>query len=295
LAKKEYAVLHSHWLIPQGFVGAVVARWFGLPHVITVHGSDVLALRGPLLNRIKRWTLQQADAITVNSSQTHEAVLGLGAPTHRVERLPMGISTHGAPNTSRITSIRERYGHEDGPLLAFVGRLVEEKGVGDLIEAIAIIQQQIPSVRAMLVGAGQEHERFEQKVRTLGLEDKVAFVGWVDPVEVPDYLAAADMLIGPSWLEAQGLTFLEAMFVGTPVIATRTGGIVDIVKHEETGLLVQQRQPDQIAEAVWRLYGDPDLSKRIASAGASLAGTHYTWSVCAQRFSDLFLKVKDSR
>jgi glycosyltransferase involved in cell wall biosynthesis len=120
----------------------------------------------------------------------------------------------------------------------------------------------------------------------------------VAPELLPNYLKAADIFVGPSkraadgWVEAQGLTFVEAMIAGTPVIATRSGGIGDIVRHEETGLLVPEGDPEAIARSVERLAKDPDLAACLAEAGYILAIRDFTRSASAQSFSELFARVR---
>ncbi len=290
-ASERYSLLHSHWLVPQGALGAMIARLAGIPHVVTVHGSDVLALRGAWIDPVKRWALTHSDAITANSRATRDAVIRLGAPAERVHLCPMGVDPKRSPDSARVRAIRRSHKTAPGPLLAFAGRMVAEKGVQDLLDSLAMLRKKLPCVRAMLIGDGPERALFEAQARTLGLTDSVVFLGWLDPDELLAHLSAADIFVGPSWFEAQGLVFLEAMLARTPVVATHTGGIGDFVRHEETGLLVDKRQPAQLAEAVLRLHRDPDLARRIAAAGMSLAETEYAWPVCAQRFSALFSRL----
>ncbi|MGB8275240.1 MAG: glycosyltransferase, partial [Alphaproteobacteria bacterium] len=166
--------------------------------------------------------------------------------------------------------------------------------VGDLLAAISLLRPRLPDLTALVVGEGQDRERFESVAANQGLLDRVTFAGWVDSVRLPAYFAAADVFVGPSrtgqdgWIEAQGLTFLEAMAVGAPVIASRLGGIVDAVRHEETGLLVDEQSPEQIALAVERLQHDHDLRQRIIANAARAVAEGFTREKCAERFSALF-------
>ena len=186
-------------------------------------------------------------------------------------------------------------------MLVFVGRLVEEKGVSDLIRAVGLVAAELPDVTAMILGDGQDRADMEALAVQLGIVDRVHFLGWVEPVAVPGYLAAADIFVGPSkkaangWVEAQGLTFIEAMLARTPVIATRSGGIPDAVRHEETGLLVPEDRPDEIAAAIKRLAGDPVLASRLRDAGYALAVKDFTRERTAKLFAALFdMSVQDT-
>src|SRR5690606_35581264 len=117
---------------------------------------------------------------------------------------------------------------------------------------------------------------------------------WVASDQVRSYMAAADVFVGPSrtgpdgWVEAQGLTFLEAMVAGTAVVATRLGGIPDAVRHEETGLLVEERRPDQIAEAIRRLWSDEVLRSRLIEQARRWVGDGFSRRSSARRFAEVF-------
>ncbi len=294
LATGRYDLLHSHWILPQGFTGVLAAKSLGVPHVLTVHGGDAFALRGRALTAFKRFAVHWADAVTVNSSATEAAVTGIAPGTRELHRIPMGVSVQPAAASSEAAVLRARYRRGDGPLLVFVGRVVEEKGVGDLIRAVSRLAPERPDITALIVGEGQDRTTMEALARDAGVADRVAFTGWVEPDKVPGYLAAADIFVGPSrqapdgWIEGQGLTFLEAMLSRKPVIATRIGGIVDAVRHEETGLLVDPAAPQEIAAAVERLVADPGMADRLCDAGADLVRRGFTRNASAKAFSDLF-------
>lgn len=298
LATRKYDLLHSHWILPQGFTGIFTARPLNIPHVVTAHGGDVFSLQGDMLARFKKFTLHGADAVTVNSSATRKAVAEIAPNLTTIHTIPMGVS-QPAPDPASVARIRRRYRREEEPLILFVGRLVHEKGVDDLIRAIAVLSARNSDATAIIVGEGQDRSELEALAQTLGVQERIVFTGWVQPDEVVNYFSAADIFAGPSkrapsgWIEAQGLTFIEAMLVGTPVIATRTGGIVDSVRHEETGLLVDESAPEQIAAAVTRLVSDPTLCERLTKSAAQLARDRFTRDTSAEAFSKLFSDMID--
>lgn len=296
LRHRDYDLLHSHWILPQGFTGHFARSVRPLPHVLTVHGGDVFGLRGRIMQQFKRMALRAADAVTVNSSVTGQAVIDTAGQPHRLERIPMGVSIEpsDARQQTEAAALRAKHRRGSGPLLLFVGRIVEEKGVGDLLQATAQLRNSHPDVHALIVGDGQDREDLRRQATEVGVADHVTFTGWVEPADVPAYFSAADIFIGPSrtarngWIEAQGLTFLEAMVAGLPVIATRTGGIVDTVVDGETGLLVPERSPEQIASAVRRLLDDTDLAGRITAAARHRILREFSREASAAHFSALF-------
>lgn len=297
LRASRFDLIHSHWIVPQGFVGALLAGRLKIPHVVTVHGGDVFGLQGRLISVFKRYALRNATAVTVNSTATRQAVMNIDADLEQVHHIPMGVARVAKPAEGETRRLRNLYGRGEGPLLIFVGRLVPEKGAGDLIAAMSSIREALPDATALLVGEGPERPVLEAAVGDLDLGDTVTFAGWVQSDRIADYLAAADIFVGPSkqapdgWIEAQGLSFIEALMSGTPVVATRSGGIVDAVRHEETGLLVAESAPQEIAAAVLRLYHDPELAGRLAAAGQALAMEGFSRKTSAKAFSQVFASI----
>ena len=295
LRGRRYDLLNAHWALPQGFVGAVARHVLNVPHVLTVHGGDVFALQGRLMSRFKRLAFEGADAVTVNSSVTKQAVLAVAPNARDVRVIPMGISDR-PPVAEEVDAIRKRFRRGDGPLLAFAGRLVEEKGVEDLLLAMVGLVPRFPDTTAIVAGDGQHRPALEAVATRLGVADRVFFVGWVQPAEVQTYLAAGDVLVAPSrrspqgWVEAQGLVVLEAMQVGVPVVASGSGGLTDIVVDGDTGLLVSEQAPEEIGAAVQRVCADPELRARLVEHGRQMAA-RYSRSTSASSFADLFDSV----
>mgnify|MGYP003635543396 CR=1 FL=1 len=294
LMSGKYDLLHSHWILPQGFTGVLAAIPLKIPHVITVHGSDAFALNGKYLTSFKQFSLVHADAVTVNSTATRQQVLSIAPTLSNLNLIPMGISTT-LPKPERSAILRSRYIGNDGPLLIFVGRLVKLKGVDDLLHAVSLLKHNFTDIRLLILGEGPFREELESLSRKLRIEKQVFFTGWVEPEEVVNYLTAADIFIGPSKnspdgsTEAQGLTFIESMQAGTPVIATDVGGIVDVIQHEQTGLLIPQCSPDEIASGVLRLTVEQDLKEYIVKRARSVAQS-FTREASAKKLAEVFAK-----
>lgn len=304
LIKGRFDILHSHWLLPQGFVGALSAGLLGTPHVCTVHGGDVFGLQSPLLKKCKAFAIRRCDALTVNSSATRKAVEALCPDYPSFHTIPMGVAVPGPHSQDYPCTalIRARFRFGRGPLVLFIGRLVEEKGLADLLDAIALLRgQKLGDITLLVIGEGQDRPSFERQAKCLGLIDAVFFAGWVEPFDLPAYLAAADIFVAPSrtakdgWVEAQGLTIIEAMMAGLPVIATRTGGIVDSVIHESSGLLVEERSPIDLAFAIERLIKHSELAISLGKRAREEARSKFSRQASAENFSRLFESLMASR
>lgn len=288
LLRGRFDIVHAHWVLPQGFVATTVpAR--GAATVITAHGGDVFGLRGGLVDRFSRWALGRADAVTVNSAATRAAA---GELTDRgdVTVIPMGVDVSAVPDPAAVAA--HRVG--DGPLLVFAGRLVVDKGVDDLIDAVALI----PGVRAVVLGTGQHLDDVRRRAVAQGVSDRIDFRGWVDPVDVTAWLAAADVVVAPSrigsdgWQEGQGLSIIEAMAQARPVVATRTGGIPETIEDGVSGVLVAPRDPSALARAVAALLADPGRAAAIGQQARERVRERFSRASSARKFADLYDDIR---
>jgi phosphatidylinositol alpha-1,6-mannosyltransferase len=286
----RFDVVHAHWVLPQGFVATTVPSR-GAPTVITAHGGDVFGLRGGIVDRFSRFALDRADAVTVNSGATEAAVRTI-SPAAAITRIPMGVNV-GAVADAAVVAAR-RAGRR--PLVVFVGRLVADKGVDDLIEAVALL----PEVQAAVVGTGQHLDAARRLAAERGVADRIEFVGWADPGDVPAWLAAADVVLAPSrigrdgWQEGQGLSIIEAMAQGRPVVATATGGIPETIEDGVSGVLVAPEDPPALARAVSALLADPEEAAAIGERARARVIQRFSRASSADRFAELYERVRRS-
>ncbi|MGA8260434.1 MAG: glycosyltransferase [Arenicellales bacterium] len=283
--RSERPVINAHWLIPQGFVAVLLRPVFRCKVVISIHGADVFTLNGAVMRKLKRFALKRADAVVVNSSATREACEELYRREYRV--IPMGVD---------ITSFKTSRTREEGETfeLLFVGRVVEEKGLGYLCEAMKVLRQRGFQAHLNIVGNGSAHDDIARYIKQHELDDVITLVGWIQQDRLAEYYSKADVFVGPSveiengWREAFGVALAEASASGLPVIATGTGGIEDIVKDEVNGLIVPQKDAQAIVHAVVRLREDPQLRDKLGRRGAGYIGENFSWDVVAARYEQVF-------
>ena len=288
-------LLHAHWLFPQGII-AVVLGWFcRIPVIVTAHGGDAFALQGSVLSQLKQWTVKHCSAWTSNTRATANT---LGKDCKAPVIIPMGsdyaVFSSGNPRLHRAAL------NSDTLVLLFVGRLVEKKGVVDLIRAVHLLPDDLKHKSELwIIGDGTERDSLEALTCRYGLSDRVKFHGRIPNQDLADYYAAADIFIAPSIVDArgdtegQGVILLEAMASGTAVISTQTGGISEVITHLETGLLIPAGQPEGLKSAIERLITNPELRQALAKAGQSRARL-YDWSIIGERFSTLYRQLTGS-
>ncbi|MFL6629679.1 MAG: glycosyltransferase [Vitreoscilla sp.] len=288
-------VLHAHCAYPDVVGAALAARALGLPLVATAHGSDINSSgRQRLLRPQIRWALRAARRVIAVSAPLADAVTELtGLPADRIACIPCAgyapavFHPRAAGERARLRQALDI--PTDTRLVLFVGHLVPVKALDVLLRAGARLRGD-PSVgahvRMVLIGEGTERDTLEQLTRALGLSDHVAFLGPRPQAVVADWIAAADLLALPSHNEGSPNVVVEALASGTPVVASRVGGIPDLVDDGVNGLLVPAGDAEQLATALAAALGRQWDPTRIA---ASIA--HLTWPALGRRNHDVLAAV----
>ena len=183
-------------------------------------------------------------------------------------------------------------------IILFVGRLVEKKGVDDLLKAFALLRHDMRNTASLwIVGDGERDQQLRKSAADLRISDKIKFWGTIPNNNLPDYYAAADIFVGPSVeassgdTEGQGVVFLEAFAARLSVIATSVGGIPNVIKHGRTGILVEPRNPEKLALAIEHLLQNDNLRHEIAENAHQEAKKSYDWEKIAQDFVKLYRRV----
>lgn len=276
VTSKQYDVIHCHWLITSGLMGALVGRPAGVPLVVTAHGSDVFT-NNLLFKAIDRWVLARCSVCTVNSRRSGMLVSGL-SPDARIEPVPMGVDPDRYGKDLATPEARRALGN-GRPQILFVGRFSRNKGVTDLVRALPIIAAEMPQVRLAVVGYGPDEGRIRSTIDEQRVGDRVSMIGPVAREAIPAHLASADLVVLPSIkVEGLGVVLLEALASGTPVVGSDVGGIPDIIEDGVTGLLCRSEDPGDIAAKCLRLLGDPELMRQTADNGRRLVLDRFSWS-----------------
>ena len=182
-----------------------------------------------------------------------------------------------------------------GPVLLFVGRLHAEKGVFDLMDALDLVKTQMPQAKLVLVGDGPARPGIERTVAERGWAETVILTGTIKNRDLPPYFRVADVFVAPSittrkWEEQVGMTNIQAMACGVPVVSTRSGAIPEYVPDGVAGILVPERDPQALAEAILRLLSDEGLRRRMGKAGRIYAVEHYDAGKNVQRAEEIILE-----
>ena len=299
VARERHAsIIHAHWVVPSGVIGAAAAG--RRPLVISLHGSDIfVAEHHDLVRRATRAAFRRAAWVTACSDDLRERAVGLGAPPERTTVVPYGVDIDRfTANPQARAQGRAKLGIAgDVPIVFAVGRLVEKKGFAYLIDAAAMLKRRHPALRVVIAGEGELAQRLRDQATAAGVSDCVQFLGLVSQHDVPMLLAAADVAVAPSIHDAAGNvdglpnTVLEILASGTPLVATRAGGIGTVVSDGHTGRLVPERDAHALADAINGLLQQPPWRATIGLEARETVRRQYRWSRMTHAFEAIYERI----
>jgi glycosyltransferase involved in cell wall biosynthesis len=262
----RYDIVHTHTSV-GGFLGRVIARTHNVPSILwTIHGWSFDYPLGGALRRRFFWAIEKfldrfTDHYVAISKNMQEVGIAAGiSPQQKVTLIYHGIETAGLGNGGNLSASRTDTG---SPVIGTVGRLEPQKAIDDFLRAARMVKERFPRVRFIVVGDGPLRKELETLSITLGIEGDVVFTGWQE--NVAGYIADMDIFCLTSRWEGFGIILLEAMAMNIPVVATRVGGVPEIVDDGKGGILVSPRKPEEIADGLCLLLSDADMRKRMGA------------------------------
>jgi glycosyltransferase involved in cell wall biosynthesis len=272
-------IIHAHTAYPDGFAACLLGKMIRRPVVITEHtGPFETLLRRPWERWGTHYALFNCHAIIAVSSFLKRRIESEGVVTDNVTVIPNGVDTtmFSAPDTS----------NGRGNRILFIGFLVEIKGLSHLLEAVQILRDRFNAdIFLEIVGSGPSEPVLQNLVHAMHLSDRVTFTGFKSHDEVPAMISRADLVVLPSLYETFGITLIEAMAMGKPVVATRCGGPEDIVT-EEVGRLVPAKDPLALADAI--RYVLDNYGKYRPERISAIAKEKFGFDVVNGRIIDLY-------
>ena len=266
LRRERVSVLHAHCFDPT-FVGLVAARLAGATFVFTRHHSDHNLRLGKRWHTwIDGWCARHADRVIAVSEATRRILTDVErVPERKVVTVYNGAEPLPTPRPDSVTALRRELGLEDEVVCLMMARLHEEKGHRVLFDALPGVLPHVGPLIVLLAGDGPHREQLESEVRRRGLDSVVRFLGRRD--EIPELISLSSVVVLPSLTESFGFAALEAMSLGRPVVASRTGGIPEVVVDGDTGVLVQRGDARGLATAMSSVLMNPERAKMLGNNG----------------------------
>jgi N-acetyl-alpha-D-glucosaminyl L-malate synthase BshA len=293
--KHELDLVHMHYAIPHA-ASAYLARQMlaeerDLKIVTTLHGTDItLVGQHPSFHAITSFSILQSNGLTAVSDYLRDkTVSDFGVPEERIDVIPNFIDTDvWRPGLEPCH--RMKLAPNGEKIVMHVSNFRAVKRVEDVVETFARLK--VPQgARLIMVGDGPDRPRAAQRAAELGLKDQVMFLG--KHLAVEELLSCADLFLLPSETESFGLAALEAMACGTPVVASRTGGLPEVVEDGKCGFLLEIGDVEAMAEAGTRILTDDALQTRLARNGRSIAESRFSRDAVVPLYEDHYRRVVD--
>jgi glycosyltransferase involved in cell wall biosynthesis len=294
--REQPDLLHAHWALPNGFLGALVARRLSIPLVVSIPGSDALvAAQNPLFRRMVRFAFDQAGLITANSRSLRDvAVRDLGADPGKFDLVVYGVDPAAlTPSQDGVAALREELKiPQDRVILLAVGRMVYKKGFDVLLQAFALLERS--DTHLVLIGEGDLWSEWRTLGQELGIDSRLHWMGNVSRDQISTYYNLADVLVMPSVTRpATGLSVcvMDAMACGKPIVASDAAGNPLVVRPEVNGFIVPERDPAALGDALARIVSDPRMRQRMGRASRHLVETEFGWPHVARHYIEQFQRL----
>jgi glycosyltransferase involved in cell wall biosynthesis len=295
----DYDLLHAHdWLV--AFAARTLRQGWSRPLVATIHATEAGRNQG-IANALQgyihsvEWLLSY-DAwrvICCSRAMADEVIGGLRTPADKVRVVPNGVDPERlrcTDSAAELAAFRDRWAAPGERIVLFVGRLVREKGVEVLIDAMPEVLSHHPEAKFVVAGRGW-HGHLRERAQGKGLGHKIVFSGFLPEPDLPRLYAVAEVAAFPSLYEPFGIVALEAMAAGVPVVTSDVGGFREVVRHEATGVHTWANNPHSLAWGIKRILSDPELAARLRRAGRREVQERFAWDSIAKQTLAVYEEV----
>ena len=292
----DFDLVHGHdWLVANACDH--LARRFRSPLVTTIHATEHGRHQGwveehpqSYIHGVERWIANRSDRVVVCSYYMREQIADIfGADEERIEVIWNGIDPDelAAEDSDSLERLRSEFAAPDEKLVLLIGRLVYEKGFQLALEAMPALIERLPHTRFLVAGSGTHEHELRRQAEELGLMSHGTFVGWIGDDVLHSLYRIADVCVVPSIYEPFGLVALEAMASGCPCIVADTGGLREVVPHEEAGLRFRARDPEALVDVAARVLSDDELGRRLVAEAYDHV-RRFDWLDVAERTASLY-------
>jgi glycogen(starch) synthase len=291
-------VFHAHdWLVATAGIG--LKHVFRKPLIVTMHSTEIGRRDGlhttteHMIHETEAWLTYEAWRVICCSHYMMSHVKwAFGLPSDKLSMVPNGVNPHAYDSLEKqnLSDFRRKYALPQEKIVLYVGRLVYEKGIHILINAVPKVLSKADA-KFIIVGSGYMQEQLSNIVRSMGLEHKVLFTGFVDEENLLRLQKVADASAVPSLFEPFGIVALEAMAAKSPVVVSDTGGLGEIVQHDLTGVKVYPNNTDSLAWGISKILTDDNYARNIRENAYKVILEKYDWNKIAQQTRSLYEAV----
>jgi len=296
IKKEKINLIHSQGFL-SGVLGYILKKITKVPYILTIQSAD-FSVYHPRLNiniinmvyqKIEKTIFRNANFCHAVSRHLEKHFQRYGVKKTIV--IPDGVSRDKFKPDYNKNLTRKELGFDTKNLIVCVSRLEHKNGTHDLVEAADYLKKEIDDFKIIICGDGSDKDKLEKMVEEFNLQDKVLFLGDILHVDLPKYVACADIFVRPSLAEGFGIVFLEAMAAEVAVIGTPVGGIPDFLKNRENGLFCEPDNPKDIAEKINILIKDKELRNKLVKNAKQMILEKYNWERISERLREVYKRI----
>ncbi|MEM2873662.1 MAG: glycosyltransferase family 4 protein [Nitrososphaerales archaeon] len=291
-------LIHAHdWLVANAAIG--LKHIFRIPLLATIHSTEIGRRNGlhtnyeRMIHETEAWLAHEAwKVVCCSQYMVSHTRWAFGLPEDKVVMIPNGVNADVFKQEFKKQEFRSKFAEPDEKIILFVGRLVNEKGVHVLINAMPKVLARV-NAKLVIVGEGGMKDFLKVQVNNMRLAHKIFFTGFLDEQSVRFLYQCADVCVVPSLYEPFGIVALEAMAAKVPVVVSDTGGLSEIVEHDKTGVKVYPNNVESLAWGITRVLLDPSYAEWIRSNADRKVREMYNWSKIAEKVKALYQSICD--
>ncbi len=284
----KFDVIHAHdWLV--AYTAKTLKNSYDIPLVSTIHATESGRNKGihddtqRYVNDTEWMLTYESSEVIVNSNYMKNELQRLfGLPYEKINVVPNGINVNAFNGIERDYDFRRQYAADNEKIILFMGRLVYEKGIQHLIDAMPKILSNYNDAKLIVAGKGAMLDELKAKVDYMGLSQKVYFTGYLNSKQVPKMYKCADISVFPSTYEPFGIVALEAMLAGVPTVVSDTGGLNEIIDHGVNGMKSYTGNANSLADSILTLLFDQQLCSEVTKNAKQKVKNEYNWTKLAQ-------------
>lgn len=285
----KFDLIHAHVALPDGYAAMELAQDLDIPFVVTIHGADLyitIKKNTECLYALKQ-VFKRADRIILVSNELKKILSNYFEVSDKLLVIGNGIPIN------KVYTCKDKVdpSNNKGFMLLSVSYLIERKGIDYNLRAFSKLSNKYPKLKYIIAGDGVEKNKLQELAKELEVYERVEFTGMLSHDDVLKYMKEADIFSLPSWNEAFGVVYIEAMACGKPIIGCEGEGLEDFVRNFETGLLVKPKDVNSLVEAMDFLLSNPDKAKEIGERGRKLVLDNYTWEKNAEKTIRVYQEV----
>jgi len=296
----DFDLIHAHTIIPDGYVAFKLSKYFDKPCVCTMHGSDINLYPGygRISLAMTKKVIFGADQMISVSNFLKIKAEAIARPKNSIKVVYNGCDQKEFvfDLRSRILKRRELNIPVESRVLIFTGGLQKTKGIFELLGSFSSLFKQFSQAHLIIVGNGNDVKRVMKILSMEDMKNNVHLVGRQPYNKIPCFLSAGDIFVLPSYSEGLPVSVIEAMACSRPVIATRVGGIPEIVKDKETGMLVEPENVESLTKAILYLINNEQECAKMGSSGRKIVESGFSWEKSAERLTAVYADIlKEAR